>query len=207
MPAPIPLPLRQALWQRFQQGHSPARIARDLDLHPRSVRRLLDRLRHHGPDALVPSYHTGAGEEAADSVLRHQVLAWRQQHPTWGAGLLRVLLQREGPHETVPSERTLQRWRRQAGLHPAPAGRRPAATYRRADQPHQVWQMDAAELVRLRSGQRVSWLRVVDECSGAVLGTTVFPPREVAAGAAPVGASRAALRLRPLGSATRVPRR
>jgi transposase InsO family protein len=29
--------------------------------------------------------------------------------------------------------------------------------------------MDAAELVKLRGGQLVSWLRIVDECSGAVL--------------------------------------
>ena len=35
--------------------------------------------------------------------------------------------------------------------------------------------MDAAELVKLRTGLLVSWLRIVDECSGAVLRTAVFP--------------------------------
>ena len=44
----------------------------------------------------------------------------------------------------------------------------------RADQPHQVWQMDATEQIPLRSGQRVSWLRLVDEASGAALFSQVF---------------------------------
>jgi hypothetical protein len=36
--------------------------------------------------------------------------------------------------------------------------------------------MDAAEQMRIAGGQGVSWLRLVDECSGAFLATTVFPP-------------------------------
>jgi len=61
------------------------------------------------------------------------------------------------------------------GPEPGLTGRRPAIATLRAARPHQVWQIDAAEQVGLRSGQRVSWLRVVDECSGAVLRTVVFP--------------------------------
>src|SRR5205814_1983882 len=60
-------------------------------------------------------------------------------------------------------------------LNPAPTGRRSAGESLRAQRPHETWQIDAAELVRLRSGERVSWLRIVDECSGAVLWTVVFP--------------------------------
>jgi hypothetical protein len=36
--------------------------------------------------------------------------------------------------------------------------------------------MDAAERMRLASGAQVSWLRIADECSGAVLQTRIFPP-------------------------------
>ncbi len=79
----------------------------------------------------------------------------RREHPTWGAGLIRVMLRRQLLDVAPPAERTLQRWFLQAGLAPAPAGRRPAANPRRAEQPHQVWQMDAAELVKLRTDQRV----------------------------------------------------
>jgi hypothetical protein len=69
----------------------------------------------------------------------------------------------------------LQRWFRQAGLAPAPRGRRPHSGSGRARQPHEVWQVDATEHVRLANGQQVSWLRIVDEHTAAVLDTTVFP--------------------------------
>jgi hypothetical protein len=176
MAAPVPLPLRRALWQRLQQGQSPAAIAQALQLAPRTVRHLLHRLRQHGADALAPSYHrSDHPHDPTTQTLYEQTLAWRRDHPNWGAGLLRVLLQRDYPKATVPCERTLQRWLALAGLGPAPTGRRPASSALRADRPHQVWQIDAAEKVRLRCGQQVSWLRIVDECSGAVLLTVVFP--------------------------------
>src|SRR6185369_3390478 len=112
--------------------------------------------------------------------LHGPALDLRRDHPTWGAGLIRVILRRRFPRSTPPSVRTLQRWLRRAKLNPVPPGRRPAGQPARAEQPHDVWQVDAAELVRLKSGQPVSWLRIVDECSGAVLQTAVFPPRALA---------------------------
>src|SRR5207244_8187324 len=90
-----------------------------------------------------------------------------------------VLLLREHRREAVPAERTLQRWFRRAGLGPAPKGRRLKTAAPRATRPHEVWQMDAKERVLLHSGEHVSWLRLADECSGAVLGTRVFPPGEL----------------------------
>jgi hypothetical protein len=99
----------------------------------------------------------------------------RTQHPTWGGGLIRVLLQEQG-HDGCASERTLQRWFQRSTLAPAPPGRRPDSEERRAQAPHDVWQMDAVDQLRIAGGQQVSWLRLVDECSGAVLQTVVFPP-------------------------------
>jgi hypothetical protein len=45
----------------------------------------------------------------------------------------------------------------------------------RASEPHQVWQMDAVECLRLLDGSAACWLRLTDECSGAILATSVFP--------------------------------
>ena len=70
--------------------------------------------------------------------------------------------------------RTLQRWFEKNAVPLAPPGKRPEAQSSRATRPHETWQMDAKEFVRLKNGQRVSWLRVVDEFTGAVLGTVVF---------------------------------
>ena len=80
----------------------------------------------------------------------------------------------QDPDQSLPAERTLRDWFRQAGLSAAPAGRRPALSLDRATQPHQVWQMDASECLRLKPGEHVCWLRVVDEFSGAFLWTRVF---------------------------------
>ena len=49
--------------------------------------------------------------------------------------------------------------------------------------PHAVWQLDASERIPLATGDRVSWLRGVDEFTGAVLGTRVFTPRVLESGA------------------------
>src|SRR5262249_11098858 len=58
-----------------------------------------------------------------------------------------------------------------------------------------------AELVKLRTRQLVSWLRIVDECSGAVLWTAVFPPRPLEPGPAAGDPGATAAGLRPLGPA------
>jgi hypothetical protein len=202
MPRPLPTPLRQAIWRRYQAGQDGPAIARALDLAPRTVRHLLDRFRRGDPALLSPSYdRCGAATPKPADGLVQAALDLRRQHPTWGAGLIRVRLRHRLPDGSVPAIRTLQRWFRRAGLSPAPAGRRPCSDSRRAQQPHEVWQMDAAELVKLRGGRLASWLRIVDECSGAVLWTAVFPPGPLDPGAAHGDPGAIATGLRPLGPA------
>ncbi len=189
MPAPTPLPLRKAIWHRHHNGQTPATIAHDLGLRLRTVQQLLRR----GRGAIAPSYQRcGRPRDDDRQQLCQEAIALRRQHPTWGAGYLRIQLRRRHPDARLPTERTLQRCLRQAGLGPAPKGRRPTANGQRAGQPHEVWQMDAAEQVPLASGQRVSWLRIVDEGSGAVLWTKVFPPGELVDGPAHRGPGRVA---------------
>ena len=117
-----------------------------------------------------------------DSDVAKATLELRREHPTWGAGLIRVHLLQEASVGPVPSTRTLQRWLLRADLAPAPAGRRPKAAPSRATAPHQTWQMDAKERIQIHNRAQVSWLRLVDECSGAALWTAVFPPRDVESG-------------------------
>jgi transposase len=183
MPHPLPVPVRLAIWRRYQDGQDGSTIAHDLGLAPRTVRRLVHRLRREGQAAVSPDYHRcGAATPKRPESLVHAALALRREHPLWGAGLIRVLLHRQFPQDAPPAERTLQRWFVRAGLTPVPAGRRPTSAPRRAQRPHETWQMDAAEKVPLSTGQRVCWLRIVDECSGAVLWTVVFPPMPLGRG-------------------------
>lgn len=180
MPHAIPFPVRQAIWQRFRDGQTVSAIAATFGIAPRTIRHLLSRFQRGGLDALAASYdRCGRATPKPADALVQTVLQMRREHPTWGAGLIRVMLHRQGFDSAtpLPTARTLQRWLARAGLAPAPVGRRPRGEPRRATRPHEVWQMDAAELVPLRSGRRICWLRLVDEGSGAVLWTAVFPPR------------------------------
>jgi hypothetical protein len=205
MPRPLPVPIRQAIWQRLQAGQDGPAIAAALDLEPRTVRRLIARFRQTGPSAVDPSYdRCGAATPKPAESLVQAALGLRRQHPTWGAGLIHLMLRRQLPDGALPAVRTLQRWFRGAERLPAPVGRRPAAGSHRAQRPHEVWQMDAAELVKLRSGQLVSWLRIADECSGAVLRTAVFPPGSLDSGRADADPGATAAGVRPLGPARAV---
>jgi transposase len=198
--------VRHALFRRWQKGASVPTLADELDLSERTVRHLVRRFVARGQAGVGPDYARCATQSAATGkALFHQAVQMRQQHPTWGTGLIRVLLHEETG--ACRSERTLQRWFRRAALAPAPAGRRPARDEYRARRPHEVWQMDAAERILLGSGERVSWLRLVDECSGAVVQTTVFPPRVLEPGGSAGGPRGVAPGFFPVGTARAVPRR
>jgi transposase len=178
MPRPIPFPVRQAVIQRFQSGESVSEMAATLQLPARSIRALLSQFQQRGESGLTPNYsHCGRRRSPENDRMCEWVLKWRKQHPKWGAGRLRVELTHKFPHETLPSERTLGRWLCALGETPAPPGRPAKFEYVRASSPHDVWQVDAGEQKKLASGKMVSWLRFVDECSGAVLRTFVFSPR------------------------------
>ena len=85
---------------------------------------------------MMPAYSDcGAATPKPPEALVQAALDLRRAHPSWGAGLIRVILRRQFPHQSLPVVRTLQRWWERAGLAPAPAGRRPAAESRRAAAP------------------------------------------------------------------------
>jgi transposase InsO family protein len=148
-------------------------VVKELALPLRTVQRLYRRFEDWGERGIAPDYAQCGQhqpQKTPESILQNaQTL--RAEHPTWGAELIRIFLEADQPR---PSARTLQRWFRKQATPKAPPGRRPEADSQRAQTPHEVWQMDAKEWVLLNSGQRVSWLRVVEEFTGAVLGTWVF---------------------------------
>ena len=152
MPAPLPPTTRRLILLRSGRGQTAAAIADALHLCPRTVRHLLQRAR----DPASPqgtAYRPGPGRPDDDHPLRAQALALRQQHPTWGAGYIRVRLATEADPATVPSERTLQRWFRRQRHPPAAGGRRSPSAADRAIAPHDIWQRDAAEQLRTADGQ------------------------------------------------------
>ena len=172
MPAPVPLPIRQAMWRQWEQGATTTELSQAFDVAPRTVRNLLRRWHQRGEEGLTPDYHRPDSPSPQPGVVLAVQL--RRNHPRWGAGLIRVYLSIQGV-QPLPAERTLQRWFRRARLAPAPPGRRPASSKPRATSPHEIWEVDAAEEILLGNGTRASWLRIADEFTGAVLHTKTFP--------------------------------
>src|SRR4051812_31025146 len=126
MPKPVPIPVRQKLFQRAQQGETTAGLAAAFDLAPRTVRNLLRRFRERGTAGLRPDSHPPAPfPHAYAAEIRDAALALRREHPTWGAVLIRVAPRQRRSKTSWPSPSTLRRWFRRAGLGPAPTPRRP----------------------------------------------------------------------------------
>ena len=174
MPRPLPSPIRQAMFRLFQQGLTVPEIVERLGIPSSTAYRLIQRFRRDGSAGIPPSYRPPP--EAIPPAPVQAAIDLRREHPTWGAELIRVRLQGQDANLTMPSGRALRRWLKRAGLSPAPPGRPRRADKARATEPHDTWQMDAKEHIKLKNNHEVSWLRVVDECSGAVVHTTVFPP-------------------------------
>lgn len=175
----ISVPQRQVIFQRTGLGHQADDVADDLGLNPKTVRTLMARFAKAGAAGITPGYARCGLNQArrSDVDLIGEVIMMRCQHTTWGAGIIRVVLAERHPDRTLPSERAILRAFAKVGLNPAPAGRRRGGPGRRAERPHDTWQIDAADQMKLVDTARASWLRIVDECSGAVLETAVFPPR------------------------------
>ena len=201
MPGPIPVKVRQAIFRRSEKGHSASEIAAHCHLPERTIRHLLQQFREQGSEAAQTHYRRGPQRSARQRALREQVVSLRREHPTWGSELLRLLLQEDRLRRDIPSARTLRRWLQGAGCKPAPRGRRPTAERERARYAHEVWQIDAAEEIALKGDRWASWLRIVDEYTGAVLGTWVFPPPPLEFGSDSPSTEQPAFSLRKMGIA------
>lgn len=178
MPRAHGLALRQQIIDLHRQHHHAVAISQQLAVSLNTVRRLVRRYKADPTDALQPAYAIRCGPSTPRSV-PHLLRAGRwlkRRHPQWGAPLIRQYLLERYAAQPVPAVRTLQRHFRHCGLTPprqqvAPGG------IGRAKAPHNIWQVDAKERLRLADGQAACYLTIADEHSGACLQTLVFPPR------------------------------
>jgi transposase len=191
----LPFPLREQIVQRHQQGEPLTAIAEDLNRPYKTVRQWWRRFRNEGAPGLQTRYHNcGPRGPKTAPAIHTAALTMKREHPTWGAGLIRVQLLEQFPGQGVPKIRGIQRWFHAAGLQPRRA-KRPPRERDRAQEPHAVWQMDAKEQMRLADGTGTCVLTVADEASGAVLRLAPFPPVAVDPRRALDGAAEAALAL------------
>jgi hypothetical protein len=169
MPAATPPQSRQRILDLHQQGLGPPQIAGLLSIPASTIRGLFQQWRQQPPGSgLEPHFdRCGRSLDAEHLAVQQSCCSLRLEHPRWGAGRIRVDLLQHYPKEVVPHTRTLQRWLHQAGLAPPRVRRIVKKAYQRAQEAHEVWQMDAVEGLTLLDRSEACWLRMTDEYSGA----------------------------------------
>ena len=175
MPKPIPVAIRRQIVEARQGGEKLSQIARELGMPYESVRNVWRLYRKAG--RIHPNFQASGrkGARCARKVYFAAVFL-KALHPSWGAGLIRQVILQRWPDAQVPSPRSLQRWfasKRRKGR----ALVQVEARIGRGKTPHNIWEMDSREGIRLKNGERAIWLLVSDEASGAILSSEVFPPK------------------------------
>ena len=180
MPRPLSVPLRQEIVRRRQQGIPLTQIAAELAIPYGTVRNIWRLFRRHQREDLAPDYRS-CGRPVPPRIQELLQIACdlKREHPAWGAGLIRLQLRKHVHEGGLPSIRSLQLTFVRAGVNRPRHRRRTAVVVPQAVQPHEIWQVDAVENVPLATGQRICWLTVTDEASGAILATEVSPPPPV----------------------------
>ena len=162
--------------RRHQQGIPLTRIAAELAIPYGTVRNIWRLFRRHGLERLAPD-HGRLGRPVAASTIELLRIACelKRDHPTWGAGLIRLELRTYAQDGRIPSVRSLQLAFVRAGVHRPRRRRAAIAVVPQAALPHEVWQVNAVENVPLATGERICWLTATDEASGALLAADVSP--------------------------------
>lgn len=181
MPRAIPLAIRQEIVRRHLDGQTLARIAVDLHLPCVTVRSLWRDFRRRGEEGLAIGYGAcGRSTPGHSQTVLRRACQLKREHPTWGAGRVRVELLGPLDAALVPSTRTLQRAFRGEGINRPRRSQRPRTARARPEAPHDLWEVDAVEKKRLKTGAEVSWMAAVDVDSGAILAGELSPPGPMA---------------------------
>lgn len=177
MPEPIPLALRHQIVSRHLKGQPLSTIAREIGRSESGVRKIFERYKRGGFEALKPDYHNCGPQTHRSDPLIVRAACWlKRRHPDWGAPYIQMRLAERYGQQRLPTPRTLQRWFKDKGLQ-VPRRRAPQQNRSRAERVHETWQIDANERLRLDDGSGVCYLSVADEKSGSLLSAGVFPPQ------------------------------
>jgi hypothetical protein len=202
MPRALPNETRMDIVRRHLNGQPLPQIASELRLSQDTVRALWRASRDHGEGGLALRDHAcGQATPSTPEPILDAACQLKHDHPTWGAGRIRLELLRDFASAQIPSPRVLQRAFQRAGVNRPRRPQRPKTSLVRALAPHEVWQVDAVEKARLATGEEVSGRTVTDEFSGALLASELSPPTAVASHRARRRPGAVSPRFWPLGTA------
>lgn len=144
----------------------------------------LERFKREGVSGLVErSRRPKSGGWSAE--WKKRLLRLRSRRPTWGARKLRWWLGALYPRRSLPTERTLHRWLKEAGLAKRKvrkrAGPKSQPQARQARRCNEVWSVDFKGWFRSAEGFRIEPLTVRDMYSRYLLAITAVPATSDAA--------------------------
>lgn len=180
MGAPLSEAVRHKIIAHRQSGMTYDAIAKELGVSYGAVYKLCKRFRLEGDVGLLPKYFNCGKSGPGRDCLIFRAACWlRRLHPDWGAEFIHAILKDRYPSESLPVPRTFRKWFKAHGLdRPRAKAELPPTPGKWAGEAHEVWQVDAKEGYRIESEQRVCWLSIVDEKSGALLEAPPFPQKQ-----------------------------
>ena len=117
MPRALPPEIRLDIVRRHLNGQVLPQIATELRLSYDTVRALWRAYRDSGEQGLALRYHAcGRSTPSTPKSILDMACQLKHDHPTWGAGRIRLELLRDFVSDQVPSPRVLQRAFQRAGV-------------------------------------------------------------------------------------------
>lgn len=169
--------VRQKAIENWQSGQKKSEIARQLGVDYDTLLGWIKRFSQEGEAGLSLRYTCCGRKPQENGAVRSRALELMGQHQEWGAGYLRLNLQREFPGADLVKPRQLQRWVAKAGIR-AKRTKLPPVAADWASRPLERVQVDANERLVNKDGKECCYLNFTDEHTGAALDAFVFPLRQ-----------------------------
>ncbi len=174
MATPIPYDYRKKIVRMRKEGKTFKAISQSVGYPEKSVKRIWYRYVKEGEAGLATKYHHSGRRSPFDESISQEIARVRDGEQ--GAPYVRSILLERHPELNIPHERTIQRWWKAKGAH-RPKGR-PKVKSNWATEPNHTWQIDGKGHIRLKDGQKASWMNIADEATSCDLHTCLFPPTD-----------------------------
>lgn len=171
----IPYDYRRKIVRERLEGKSFEEITANLGFPAtvRGVRKIYARYEARGEDGFQTDFKkNGRREQYIDQEMWAAIEALREGKQR-GANYIFSLRCSQG--QTTPSERTMQRkWKSLGTNRPKGGAKKREKIFPK--KPHEVWEVDGKEQMKMVTGEEVTWMNVADKASGADLFAELFPP-------------------------------
>ncbi len=169
--------LRQQIAADHKLGESYTSLARRYSMSYNTVRSICMSYAAFGERGLIPRY-SKCGRRTSDGAERsfRLVRMIKHLHPSWGVAYILVRIRQTYADLVLQSERHYQRRLENIG-NKSPQSQLPLSPpIERSRLPHDTWQIDAKERIKMADGQERCFLNITDEKTASLLKAKGFPP-------------------------------